>query len=203
MALDLERERRGGVLVLAPKGRLDNENAADFELAMQEVLSAGERHLLLDLAGLGYVSNAGLRTMGRLAKSLNTPTTSLRVAGLSDTLRQVFDAAGVSVLFDIRPDRETALADHPAAQGAALAVEVCRLLGIDAAVPPPEAAPDSAKLAELAMDILSTRGRQTRAVRAMAQGTQVMQRVVATPAAASAAARKPGFWQRLFGRRPK
>jgi anti-anti-sigma factor len=203
MALEIERERHGGVLVLAPKGRLDNENAADFELALQEVLGAGERHLVIDLAGLGYVSNAGLRTMGRLAKSLNTPTTSLRVAGLNETLRQVFDAAGVSVLFDIRPNRAAALADHPAAQGAALAVEMCRLLGIDSAAAPPEPPADTAKLAELAMDILSTRGRQTRAVRAMAQGTQVMQRVVATPGATASAPRKAGFWQRLFGRRPK
>jgi anti-anti-sigma factor len=203
MALELERERHGGVLVLAPTGRLDNENAADFELAMQEVLGAGERHLVLDLAGLSYVSNAGLRTIGRLAKSLNTPTTSLRVAGLSDAMRQVFDAAGVSVLFDIRASRSAALADHPAAQGAALAVEMCRLLGIDSSAPAPDISPEAAKLAELAMDILSSRGRQTRAVRAMAQGTQVMQRVVSTPAAPASAARKPSFWQRLFGRRPK
>lgn len=202
MAIELERERRGGVLVLAPAGRLDNDNAADFELAIQEVLSAGERHLVLDLAGLGYMSNAGLRTLGRLAKSLNTPTTSLRVAGLSPALRQVFDAAGVSVLFNLYRDREAALADHPAAQGAALANEMGRLLGVAPAAPAEPASAEVLKLAELAMEILATRGRQTRAVRALAQGTQVMQRVSAAAGAAPAAAsRKPSFWQRLFGRK--
>lgn len=195
-------ERHGGVLVLAPRGRLDNESAAAFELQIQEALGAGERHLVLDLAGLDYLSNAGLRALGRLAKSLNTPSTSLRLAGLSPALRQVLESAGVAVLFDIRANRAAALADHPAAQGGKLAVEVARLLGVVASEPPPlPAGVDPAKLAELAMDMLGRSGKQTRAVRAMAQGTQVMQRVVAANAGPATSSRKPGFWQRLFGRK--
>jgi anti-anti-sigma factor len=201
MALDLARERHGGVLVLALSGRLDNDNAGDFQLAVQEALAAGERHLVLDLAGLSYLSNAGLRTLGRLAKSLATPTTSLRIAGLSPALRQVFEAAGATVLFEVYPSRAAALAGHPASRGAALAGELCRLLGIAAPVAPVEpAAADTVTLAELALEILTTRGRQTRAVRALAQGTQVMQRVVPTAASAPPPSR-PGFWRRLFGRR--
>ncbi len=202
MTVGLSRERHGGVLVLAPAGRLDNESAAEFELAIQEVLSAGERHLVLDLAGLDYVSNAGLRSLGRLAKSMNTPSTSLRIAGLQSPLRQAFEAAGVAVLFDIRADRAAALADHPAAGGAELAQRVAGLLGVAGGVPASGSGdPALARLAELAHEILATRGRQTRAVRALAQGTQVMQRVSAVPSQPAAASRKPGFWQRLFGRK--
>lgn len=203
MSFEITRERHGGVLLLVPSGRLDNENAADFELIIQEALGAGERHLVLDLAELDYLSNAGLRALGRLAKSLNTPGTSLRIAGARPALRQVFDASGTAVLFEFRSDRAAALADHPAAHGGQLAAELARLLGLPAA---PAASdknpPEVVRLAELALEVLGSRGRQTRAVRALAQGTQVMQRVVATPPAGKpATSRKPGFWARLFGRK--
>jgi len=204
MAFDVVRERHGGVMLLALQGRLDNENAADFELVIQEALAGGARHLVLDLADLEYLSNAGLRALSRIAKSLNATATSLRVAGASAALRQVFDASGASVLFEFHPDRAAALRDHPALRGAELATLVSQLLGLPAA--PPAAAPTDpqhAKLAELALEILTTRGRQTRAVRALAQGTQVMQRVVTAQGGKAAAPRKDagGFWQRLFGRR--
>ena len=44
MTFAYSQERHGGVLVVAPSGRLDNESAVDFELAAQELLNAGERH---------------------------------------------------------------------------------------------------------------------------------------------------------------
>jgi stage II sporulation protein AA (anti-sigma F factor antagonist) len=202
VSMEVARERHGGVLVLAPVGRLDNDNAEDFELLVQEAIGAGERHLVLDLARLDYLSNAGLRALGRMAKSLGTPSTSLRLAGLSPTLQQVLASAGVAVLFDVRPDRAAALADHPAAGGGRLASEVARLLGVGPDRPQPApAGVDVARLAELAFDMLGRSGRQTRAVRALAQGTQVMQRAVPGPGVSPAASRKPGFWQRLFGRK--
>jgi len=209
VAISIGQERQGGVLIVSLSGRLDNESAADFELFVQEALAAGERHLLLDLADLGYMSNAGIRAVGTLAKSLNTPTTSLRVSGVAPAVRQVLDAAGVGILLDIRADRAAALADHPAAVGADLGREMLRLLGVESTpVPAPEG--DMRKLAELAFELLSAGDRhQQRAARAQAQGTQVMRRITppasgaaATPPATPAQA-KPSFWQRLFGRKPR
>lgn len=221
MAVDIKTERRGGVLVITPVGRLDNESAADFELLTQESVAAGSRHLVLDLSGLNYMSNAGLRAMGSLAKSLKTPTTSLRVAGPTPAVRQVFDAAGIAMLFDIRANVEAALADHPAAGGLAggqLGEHAARLLGIRAGNHDIEAVPGIGKLAELAFGVLTTAGtvgvQQPRAARAMVQGTQVMRKITVpvdtAPSAAAArppaaqngkaSSGKPGFWARLFGR---
>ncbi|MGQ0801865.1 MAG: STAS domain-containing protein [Pseudomarimonas sp.] len=225
MAVEIKTERRGGVLVITPTGRLDNESTADFELLTQESVAAGSRHLVLDLAGLSYMSNAGLRALGSLAKSLKTPTTSLRIAGPTPSVRQVFDAAGIAMLFDIRPSLEAALADHPAGSGdGRLGAHAARLLGISAGNEGVAAVPGVAKLAELAFGLLSGSGsaQQPRAARAMVQGTQVMRKITAPvdtappapvgkPAAPSGKPAggkrvtssddsKPGFWAKLFGR---
>ena len=204
MSVELRQERHGGVLVLSPCGRLDNDSAADFELAVQELLSAGERHLVLDLAALNYISNAGLRVLASTAKALNAPSTSLRLAGLSPALRQVFDAAGFSPMFDLHPDLRTALARHPAASGADLGALAARLLGC-AAGDPGAVAPagtDPARLAALALELLS--GTQApRAARALAGGTRMVPRVQAPLAAPAAAPAAPSWWKRLLGGRSR
>jgi anti-anti-sigma factor len=205
MSVEIARENHGDVLVLAPLGRLDTDSAADFELAIEQALASGERHLVFDLAGLDYISNAGLRALGRLAKSLDTPSTSLRIAGLTPRMRQLFDDAGVGMLFDFRADRAAALADHPAARGRELAAQIAPLLGA-AAVTRGQGSADDERIAELAIQLLGGRGRQTRAVRAMAEGTQVMQQLATaqTPAPPRPApAPRPGFWRRLFSRRSR
>lgn len=211
MTVELQKERRSGVLVVSVDGRLDAEGSADFELFTQEAVSSGERHLILDLAKLGYISNAGLRALASLAKSLNTPSTSLRVAGVQPGVSQTLDAAGVAILLDLRPNLDAALAGHPAARGDDLSKHLCRLLGI-AEPGPIEVGPNEAKLAELAFELLAGQQHQHRAARAIAQGTQVLQRV-SVPAGGAAAqapapmrpkqapAKKLSFWQKLFGKR--
>lgn len=210
MANDLRSERVDGILVITPGGRLDNDSAADFELLTQESVAAGNRHLVIDLSALGYVSNAGLRVLGSLAKSLKTPTTSLRVAGLPANIRQVFDAAGITSLFDIRDNLAAALADHPAGtRDNTLGEHAARLLGVTAGNAGIVAVPGAERLAETAFSLLSSAAgaQQPRAARAMVEGTQVMRKInvavpaPAAPAARQPAAKKPGFWARLFGRR--
>lgn len=212
MAAEIQCERVGGVLVVSVRGRLDNESASDFELFAQETVAAGERHLLLDLSDLGYLSNAGARALATLAKSMNTPTTSLLVAGVQDNVRQVLDAAGVGLLLSLSDSREAALADHPAARGDVLGRQLLALLGVTPAQPS-ASDPKAARLAELAFELLAGQQHQHRAARAIAQGTQVMRRVSAeqptaasarpktAPAPAPAASGKPRltWWKRLLG----
>ena len=213
MALDIVRERVGGVLVTVISGRLDNESAPDFELFAQEAVAGGERHIVLDLSNLGYMSNAGVRTLASLSKSLNTPSTSLRVAGVQPTVAQTLEASGVAVLLSIFPNRNAALDKHPAAVGENFAKLMMDLLKIEP-VPAVAATPAEAKLAELAFDLLAGKQHHPRAARAIAQGTQVMRRISATDVASAAGAapagvakpapaakKKPSFWQRLFGRK--
>lgn len=201
MTFAFSQERHGGVLVVAPAGRLDNESAVDFELAAQELLNAGERHIVVDLAQLNYISNAGLRVLGKLGKALKTSDTSLRLCCLNASVRQVFDAAGAATMFDIRPDLERAIGDHPAARGAGdLVREAMRLLGLaEASAPAPH--PQAKTLAQLALDLMGGNAPPPRAARALAAGTQVVARVRAEDvlAAHAGAPKKKSFFQRLFG----
>lgn len=203
MAFELIKDRYGGVLVLTPRGRLDNDNAAEFELAAQELIAAGERHIVVDLSGLNYTSNAGLRVLGKIGKALKTPTTSLRLCGLTPTLRQVFDAAGITLVFDVRDDLATALGDHPAAKGAGeLGRHAASLFGLSPPVTSEGPVPDNIRnLAALATELLSSAG-APRARRVMVDATQLKMRKVQPEDIARAAQQqaKVSWWKRLFKR---
>lgn len=108
MALEIRDERVGDVLVLDLSGRLDTDTSADLELAIQDFLETGARDFVINLAGVGYVSSAGLRVLLMLGKRMDGKG-SLRLSGLNPTVRQVFDVAGFTQLFTILPDRAAAL----------------------------------------------------------------------------------------------
>ena len=111
--MEIGHEQAGAVSVLAPVGRLDTDSATDLELALQDLMAAEARHFVLDFSKIGYVSSAGLRVLLMAAKQLDGGKGSLRLCGLSPQVRQVFDIAGFSKLFQIFPDRAAALDRHP------------------------------------------------------------------------------------------
>lgn len=130
MAIEIHQEKHDDVCILALSGRLDTETAADVELALQDLLAAGEKRFLVDLSGIGYVSSAGLRVLLALAKKLGGAKDSLRLCGLNASVKQVFDVAGFSKLFAILPDRDAALGAQSAARPETLiAQHAARLLG--------------------------------------------------------------------------
>jgi anti-anti-sigma factor len=110
--MEIAQEQLGEVYVVAPQGRLDTDSASDLELALQDLDAAGAKHFVVDLAGIGYVSSAGLRVLTALSKSCENGG-SLRLAGMSAQVKQVFDVAGFTKMFKIYPDRAAALDKHP------------------------------------------------------------------------------------------
>lgn len=102
--LEVTDTREGEVVVLALKGRLDTATAADFDFAAEPHTDKPTR-LLVDLAGVQYVSSAGLRVFLMLAKKLQKAQGKFVLCGLNSTVREVFDLAGFSKILQIEADR--------------------------------------------------------------------------------------------------
>ncbi len=200
MAIDIQQEQQGPVRVIALGGRLDTETAVDVELALQDLLGAGEREFLIDLSGIGYVSSAGLRVLLSLAKQLDGGRGSLRLCGLNAAVTQVFDVAGFSKLFAIFPDRAAALPKQAQAKpDNSLALKVATLLGVTAGT----ASPPGAEAVELARFVALALGIKLAAAKPAGTSVKapaVQFKPVAAPAAASAPkAASGGIMARLRG----
>ena len=102
--------RASGALVVAPTGRLDSLSAGELEKLVASRLDAGERRLVVDLAGVEYISSAGLRVLLMAAKRLKQPPAALVLCGMGPSVRTVLELTGFVPLFAIEPTREQALA---------------------------------------------------------------------------------------------
>ena len=107
--LDIHDSETAGKRVLQLKGRLDTNTSTVFDRHCNERVGLDAR-VAIDLAGVDYVSSAGLRVFLMLAKKLQKGGGKLVLCGLAPSVREVFDIAGFSRILDLADDREAALA---------------------------------------------------------------------------------------------
>lgn len=108
--MEIQEGRSGDVLVVAPRGRVDSTTSGDLEQRLLDLLGSGQRRLVLDLAGIEYISSAGLRVLLLVAKRLKTAQGDLVLCALTPAVRQVFELAGFLSIFQLEDSREAALA---------------------------------------------------------------------------------------------
>ena len=108
--MNLDTERSGGVTVACPAGRLDSNNAKEFETALLGLVAAGDGDILLDFSKLTYISSAGLRVVLMAAKRTRIAKRRLALCALNDHIKEVFTVSGFAKILDILPGRDDALA---------------------------------------------------------------------------------------------
>lgn len=107
--LDIQDTESAGARVLQLSGRLDTNTSTALDRHCAERVGLDAR-VAVDLAGVDYVSSAGLRVFLMLAKKLQKGGGKLVLCGLAPAVREVFDIAGFSRILDLADGREAALA---------------------------------------------------------------------------------------------
>jgi len=110
--MNLRIEALEEVTYLMPEGRLDFNAAPGFQAEIDRILSGGKLAgaLIIDGAGLEYVSSAGLRVFLLAARAAQRSGIAFALCALRPPIREVFDLSGFSQIITIHPDRETARA---------------------------------------------------------------------------------------------
>lgn len=105
--------RFADVVVAAPVGRIDHPNAAPFEEALLPLLTrsgSGKQTLILDFAGVEYISSVGLRVLMTAAKQARTHESKLAVASLQPAVAEIFAISRFDRVFEVYPSVPGALA---------------------------------------------------------------------------------------------
>jgi anti-anti-sigma factor len=92
-----------GVSVVAVAGKLDSNTAPAAQRAFDEILLGGVRTVVVDCTALDYISSAGLRVLLGAAKRLSGGGGggALRLFGLNQTVREVFEISGFSAILTV------------------------------------------------------------------------------------------------------
>ena len=96
-------------VVLVVSGRMDAENAPEFEDRCNACIAAGHTVLVADLSGLAYVSSMGLRSFLSVAKTLQSKGGALRLCCLKGLVKQVFEITGLMQVFSVYESVESAV----------------------------------------------------------------------------------------------
>jgi anti-sigma B factor antagonist len=101
--------RQGDITILAVNGYLDAHTAPRFEQTIQDEFDAGRFRIIVDCAGLTYISSAGLGVFMSFVEDLRDKGGDIKICGLTDAVYSVFDILGFPALFDIVADQVAAV----------------------------------------------------------------------------------------------
>jgi anti-sigma B factor antagonist len=101
----------GGVTVVRVEGQLIVGNRQELKDLIGSALEAGDRKFLLDFAGAGYIDSSGLGALVGLSRRVREAGGELRLSGLNEDLRSLFELTKLDTLFAIADTPEQALAN--------------------------------------------------------------------------------------------
>ena len=101
---------QSGVAVLQVEGQLIVGNRQELKELVQAALDRGERRILIDFSRTGYIDSSGLGALVSISKRIREAGGELRLSGLNEDLRSLFELTKLDTLFRISPTTAEALA---------------------------------------------------------------------------------------------
>ena len=90
--MTIDKQLNGSELTITLNGRLDTTTAPELENAIKENI-AGVTNLVMDFAGLEYLSSAGLRVILSAQKTMNKQG-EMVIRNVNETINEVFEITG-------------------------------------------------------------------------------------------------------------
>lgn len=109
MSFTVRKDPRG-VVVIGVDGQLIVGNRHELKQKVMDAIEAGERKLVIDFTNTGYIDSSGLGALVSLSKKLRDAGGDLRLAGLNEDLRTLFELTKLDTLFAIADTPDQALA---------------------------------------------------------------------------------------------
>jgi anti-anti-sigma factor len=106
--MDITEQTSNAIVILSLTGRLDAVSADPVKQRLLASVGAAPC-LVLDFAGLTYVSSAGLRVLLELARRVQSAKGKLALCAMVRHVQQVFELAGFAALIPIFATRDEAL----------------------------------------------------------------------------------------------
>ena len=101
--------KQDGVTVVDVDGQLIVGNRQELKQKVLEELEGGERRFVIDFANTGYIDSSGLGVLVSLSKKIREQGGELRLSGLNEDLRTLFELTKLDTLFKITNTKDEAL----------------------------------------------------------------------------------------------
>lgn len=92
------------VNVVTVNGRVDSAASPELDKALQGLLDNRRHQIVVELAGVEYMSSAGLRSLVSALKAAKKGGGDVVIASPSERVREVLDLAGLTSVFTMYDD---------------------------------------------------------------------------------------------------
>ncbi len=107
--MEITTDKIGNFVELRLSGRLDTNTSQQLEKELIDIINKGEDNIIVNFSDLNYISSSGLRVFLVAAKMLDAKGKKLNFCEMRDFIREVFDIAGFSIIFNIADKKEDLL----------------------------------------------------------------------------------------------
>jgi anti-sigma B factor antagonist len=102
-------DRRDDVLIVDVEGQLVVTNRQDFKQVILDEVEQGARTVIVDFTQSGYIDSSGLGALVSLSKRVRDAGGDVRLTGLNEDLRRLFELTRLDQLFPLYATRADAL----------------------------------------------------------------------------------------------
>lgn len=107
--MNIHEQQQGAVVVVRPVGALAGADAERLLAHLRELRGRTLGRFVVDAAGVPFADSRGLEVLAELAEELGASGQALRLAGLSETLREVLELTELADRFEHYEDVPTAV----------------------------------------------------------------------------------------------
>jgi anti-sigma B factor antagonist len=100
-----------GITIVDVGGELIVGNRQELKDAVLDRLNTGDRLFLIDFSDSSYIDSSGLGVLVSLSKKIRESGGTLRLAGLNEDLRTLFELTKLDTLFQIADTRARAIGE--------------------------------------------------------------------------------------------
>jgi anti-sigma B factor antagonist len=109
--MKIDDRSSGDVKIVSPAGRLDAPSSEELKAKMEGLIGDGCRKMVANLDRVEYISSSGLRVILASLKQLRKTGGDLKLACLKPYVRETFEIAGFTQLFEIYDREDEAVAE--------------------------------------------------------------------------------------------
>jgi len=106
--MDIKIEMKGDVAVIRCAGSLDAETVSVFRRRTGELFEKNMSRFVMDVSALSFIDSMGLGAMISLLRRVHEKKGDLKVCGLTNDIKQIFEITRLNKLFDVCKDVDNA-----------------------------------------------------------------------------------------------
>jgi anti-sigma B factor antagonist len=100
------------VTVVTVEGQLIVANRQELKQVVQDALDQGQRRFVFDFTRTAYIDSSGLGALVSISKRVREAGGDLRLAGLNEDLRSLFELTKLDTLFSISETAAEAMSGY-------------------------------------------------------------------------------------------